>query len=371
MSKFLKSKFSPSFWNCQNTWLKKRLFCAASINFAYCYYMKYFFIIFILSLCLITCVFDPKSKDTSNLEGNSASKILASQIQFDENLAHQYIQTQVDFGPRVPSTTQHAACASWILQKLIEVSDTAYFQEFETVTYDGKKHKGKNIIAKINPKNSQRIQLSAHWDTRPIADRDSKNQTQPILGANDAASGVGVILSLLSSIKKQPVGLGIDIVLFDIEDYGQPENSGYPPMENSWCLGSQYWSKNVGTQTLPRWGILLDMVGGKDATFYQEEISMLYAANLVSRVWENAATLGYQKYFITEKMGTIQDDHLYVNTLANIPMIDIIHYQNSKNTFADYWHTHNDNMSSVDKNTLKAIGSVILYTIYKENNISI
>jgi hypothetical protein len=324
--------------------------------------------IFLLSLSLFhSCQFFSSKEEASSATDSSVQPIETSYLNFDENLAYQYIDKQVSFGPRVPSTTGHNACADWILTALKERTDTAYFQEFESITYDSKKHKGRNIIAKLNPKNPNRILLCAHWDTRPIADHDPKNPSGPILGANDAGSGVGVILALLKNFKEKPITLGIDIVFFDLEDYGQPENSGFTPMNNSWCLGSQYWAKSTKHEFLPRWGILLDMVGGKDATFLKEETSMNYASNLVNRVWNHGQKLGFEKHFLSEPSSGLIDDHLFVNTLAGIPTIDIIHYKLNNGGFADYWHTHDDNMSSVDKSTLKAVGKTLLYTIYEED----
>ena len=163
--------------------------------------------------------------------------------------------------------------------------------------------------------------------------------------------------------------MGIDIVFFDIEDYGQPQNSEFLPMEHSWCLGSQFWGKNYKDAIRPRWGILLDMVGGSNATFLKEELSMQYASNLQNRIWNNAESLGFKSTFIPEAMGTIEDDHLYVNTLTGIPTVDIIHYKQNNGGFADYWHTHDDNLTSVDKKTLKSVGSTVLYTIIEEAKI--
>lgn len=299
---------------------------------------------------------------------NQSDQISASTIKspvFDESKAYQYIEKQVSFGPRVPSSSGNIACASWLLETMKKTADTAYFQEFEAITYDGKKHLSKNIIAKINPTNPHRILLSAHWDTRPIADQDTKDQNKPILGANDGGSGVGVLLAIMDAVKTQKLSLGIDIILWDIEDYGQPENSEFLPMEHSYCLGSQYWAKNF-SGIAPRFGVNLDMVGGKNATFQKESISMLYASNLVQRVWGIAEQLGYSNYFISKDGSSITDDHFYVNTLARIPMIDVIHTDSEKG-FADYWHTHNDNMGSVDKNTLKAVGQTMLQLIYEED----
>lgn len=330
--------------------------------------MNRFFIgLVLVFLVLQSCQHTKSDEPTSAQSDNAAPSIDPEFLNFNEHLAYDYIDKQVSFGPRMPSSKGHEACAQWILTTLASYTDTSYFQYFDATTYDGKKHKGKNIIGKINPKNPNRILLCAHWDTRPIADHDPKNPTEPILGANDAGSGVGVILALLKNIKEKPIVLGIDIVFFDLEDYGQPENSGLPPMEKSWCLGSQYWAQNTQHSALPKWGILLDMVGGKDATFLKEETSMNYAGQLLNRVWVNGQKLGYEKHFLSEPMGAITDDHLYVNTLAGIPTIDIIHYKLHNGGFADYWHTHDDNMASVDKSTLKAVGRTLLYTMYEED----
>jgi glutaminyl-peptide cyclotransferase len=290
-------------------------------------------------------------------------------LKFDENLAYSYIEKQVSFGPRVPSTDQHAACAEWIIAEMKGLADTVYMQEFDAVTYDGKKHKGKNILAKLNPSNPNRIQLAAHWDTRPIADQDASNQLSPILGADDAGSGVGIILSLIRTLKEKNVSIGVDIVFFDIEDYGQPQKSGLPPMEHSWCLGSQYWGKNYKELNRPRWGVLLDMAGAKGATFSKEEISMLYAPNLVNRIWNIASGLGYESVFRESIMGTIEDDHLYMNTLAAIPTVDIINYRAEQNRFGDHWHTHRDNLEVIDKKTLKIVGNVLEQLILEEDSI--
>ncbi|MBL7788456.1 MAG: M28 family peptidase [Chitinophagales bacterium] len=327
-------------------------------------YLYFLLFIFLFNSCQF---FKSKEEESQAQTDNAPPSIESTYLNFDENLAYNYIDKQVSFGPRVPSSSGHKACAAWILSTLKELADTAYYQEFDAITYDSKKHKGKNIIAKLNPRNPNRILLCAHWDTRPIADHDPKNPTGPILGANDAGSGVGVILALLKNFKEKPITLGVDIVFFDLEDYGQPENSGLPPMNESWCLGSQYWGKNTKHEFLPRWGILLDMVGGKDATFLKEETSMNYASNLLNRVWNHGQRLGYDKHFLSEPMGAITDDHLYVNKLAGIPTIDIIHYKLNNGGFADYWHTHDDNMGSVDKSTLKAVGRTLLYTIYEED----
>lgn len=328
--------------------------------------MRPLLVILLLSGLFYSC----KQNKSSDSDENQAGVLeLKESLQFDANLAYGYVQKQIAFGPRVPSTKAHELCAEWIIKELKSSTDTVYYQEFSTTTYDGKTHQGKNIMAKLNPTNINRVLLSAHWDSRHIADKDRTKTDQPILGADDGGSGVAVILALMQSLQKNNPKLGIDIVFFDIEDYGQPENSGLPPMEGSWCLGSQYWAGHYSEGIRPRWGILLDMVGAKGATFPKEEISMLYASHLVSDIWEVARQLGYSSIFIPENMGSIQDDHMYINTLAQIPTVDILGYNVRANAFGRHHHTHMDNMSIMDKTTLLAVGRVLEYFILKEEKI--
>ena len=159
-----------------------------------------------------------------------------------------------------------------------------------------------------------------------------------------------------------------DIILFDAEDYGQPENSNYPLMQDSWCLGSQYWSKNPHKQNyFARYGILLDMVGAKDATFRHEQISFYYGSSILQKVWRKANRLGFGEYFVFENAKQIMDDHYYVNTITGIPTIDIIEYDPStESNFNKHWHTHKDDMDNIDKETLNAVGQTVLDVIYHE-----
>jgi Zn-dependent M28 family amino/carboxypeptidase len=226
----------------------------------------------------------------------------------------------------------------------------------------------KNIIASFSPEKNNRVALFAHWDSRHIADHDTENQSSPILGANDGGSGVGVLIELARQFSKKNPKIGVDIILFDAEDYGQPENSNYPLMQDSWCLGSQYWSKNPHKANyFARYGILLDMVGAKDATFRHEQISFYYASSILQKVWRKANRLGFGKYFVFENAQQIVDDHLYVNQITGIPTIDIIEYDPAtESNFNKHWHTHRDDMGNIDKETLNAVGQTVLDVIYHE-----
>jgi Zn-dependent M28 family amino/carboxypeptidase len=287
---------------------------------------------------------------------------------FDEKSAFEFVKKQVDFGPRVPNTKGHKACGKYLVEQLKNFADTVYEQNVILTAFDDTKLQSKNIIASFNPSNNNRILLAAHWDTRPFADQDSEKQNEPILGANDGASGVGVLLEVANVLKAKKPNIGVDIILFDSEDYGQPSNSKLPQKENTYCLGSQYWAKNKHLPNyIAKFGILLDMVGAEGAYFTQEGVSVQYANSVTQKVWKKGIEAGYSSYFSFEKTHPITDDHFYINTLANIPTVDIIHYDYStESNFPKTWHTHNDKLENIDKNSLKAVGQTLLQVIYSE-----
>ena len=209
----------------------------------------------------------------------------------------------------------------------------------------------------------------AHWDCRPYADYDEeKYHHTAIDGANDGASGVGVLLEIARQIKKQSPAIGIDIAFFDAEDYGIPEFYQGNYKADTWCLGSQYWSRIPHVADYKaRYGILLDMVGGKNATFYYERYSQRTANNVMKKIWNTAHKIGYGNMFIKENGGEVTDDHIYVNRYRQIPCVDIIHYDTNSNTgFNPTWHTIDDNMDNIDRATLQAVGQTVLQVIYNE-----
>ncbi len=289
--------------------------------------------------------------------------------EFNADSAYHFVKDQVDFGPRVPGTQAHNQCAAYLSNTLKRFADTVIIQEFKTRTFDKKTFNGKNIIASFNPQNKNRILLAAHWDSRPFADHDQdpENHNTPIDGANDGASGVGVLLEIARQFNMHNPGIGVDIILFDLEDYGQPEGI-QTHAENDWALGSQYWSK---TPHIPgyraRYGILLDMVGASDAIFTREGTSRYYASPILSKVWNIALGLGFGNYFSNEETTAILDDHVYINRNARIPTIDIIHHDNKTYSgFFEHWHTVNDTMENIDPATLNVVGQVVLTVVYRE-----
>lgn len=288
-------------------------------------------------------------------------------VTFDADSAYSYIEKQVSFGPRVPNTPAHTLCADYLAAELERHGAKIYVQEAVLTAYNGDKLNAKNIIGAFNPEKTRRILLFAHWDSRPYADHDpdEANHRKPIDGADDGGSGVGVLLEIARQIKKNDPGIGIDIIFFDAEDYGTPEFvKDYK--SDTWCLGSQFWAKNPHVPNYrAEYGILLDMVGSRGATFYKEQISVQYAARYVEKVWSTARELGYGKYFINAPGGAVTDDHQYVIQGLRIPCLDIINYAPDRPTgFGVYWHTQDDTMENIDRETLKAVGETVLTVIY-------
>lgn len=280
---------------------------------------------------------------------------------FDADSAYSYVKAQVDLGPRVPGTAAHAKCADHLVAQLKAFGFEVMVQTGTVQTFDKKQFTLKNIIASYKPEAQSRILISSHWDTRPWADEDTKNTDKPFDGANDGASGVGVALEIARQLHLFPANVGVDIVLFDLEDYGTSGN------DNSWCLGSQYWANNPHKPNyFANFGILLDMVGGPNAIFPKEGNSVELASFAVDKVWKAANNIGYGNYFVPQTKDFVGvDDHIYINK-GGVPCIDIIEYNQISGGFGDYHHTHQDNMSLIDKNTLKAVGQTLLEVIYNE-----
>ena len=317
------------------------------------------------SLMLSCCGQKNTTKEEASTPDDTDKRIEAPT--FNADSAYAYIERQVVFGPRVPNTEAHQRCADYLAGELERHGAKVYVQEAVLTAYNGEKLKAQNIIGAYQPEKSRRILLFAHWDSRPYADHDSDeaNHRKPIDGADDGGSGVGVLLEIARQIQAKAPAIGIDIVFFDAEDYGTPEFvDEYKP--DTWCLGSQFWAKNPHVPNYnAEFGILLDMVGSRGATFYKEGTSVQYAARYVEKVWAAARELGYGKYFINAQGGTIVDDHQYVIQGLRIPCLDIINYDpDTRSGFGAYWHTQNDTMENIDRETLKAVGETVLSVIY-------
>ena len=300
----------------------------------------------------------------------AASQATLPPVAFDADSAYSYVAGQVAFGPRVPGTDAHHDCVQYIGRTLERLGATVEIQTGEVQRYDGQWQHVANICAHLPADSAyaqrQAVLLCAHYDSRPWADQE-EDYTQrriPIPGANDGASGVGVLMEVVRqwaqlSERKRPV----EIVLFDCEDMGTPAFYTGQQLPHTWCLGAQLWARSHQKSEI-EFGILLDMVGDPNASFPREHYSEQYAKKYVDKIWHAAEQLGFSHRFVSSKAYPITDDHYYVNTIAKIPCVDIIHYQpNSETGFAWWWHTQKDDMSNISPNTLQEVGKVIMTII--------
>lgn len=287
---------------------------------------------------------------------------------FNQDSAYAFIAQQVAFGPRVPNTEAHKKAAVYLSGKLKSYNLSVTEQKGEVRAFNGKTLNIINIIGEYKPELKNRVMLFAHWDSRPFADQDQVNRDVPIDGANDGGSGVGVLLEIARQLQILQPEIGVDIFFFDAEDYGQPSDDIRKRQSGTWCLGSQYWAVNPHKPNYtPNFGILLDMVGAANARFTKEAISMYYAPHIADKVWDIAGRLGHSKHFSMQHTSHVgEDDHLYINKISKIPSIDIIQYDPSTRAFAPHWHTHDDNLSIIDKSTLGAVGETVLATLLEE-----
>ena len=334
--------------------------------------MNRLFIILLIAtlIALTSCGNAPEKRDNTAKEIKNIVEKEVYVPSFDADSAYYFVKRQVDFGSRVPNTSASKACAQYLKNTLTRFCDTVVIQDFKTYSFDKTILNGQNIAGSFNPDKQKRVFLAAHWDSRPFADNDPdpKNHKTPIPGANDGASGVGVLLEIARQMALSRPNIGVDIIFFDLEDYGAPQNAQNHE-NDTWGLGSQYWSK---TPHVPNYkaayGILLDMVGDPQARFPIEAFSNYYANKIVKKVWDMAEKIGYGAYFQKTEGAHITDDHYYINKIANIPTIDIIHLRpDSQNgSFVDYWHTLKDDMSNISPETLKVVGDVVLNVVYNE-----
>ena len=279
----------------------------------------------------------------------------------------------MSFGPRVPNSDAHMQCAIWLIEQLRACGAEVELQKGTMPDFRGHDQQIYNIIGHFStPKvaNRAHILLAAHYDTRPWCDEEPINADRyyNVPGANDGASGVGVLLEVARQLGIRQADSSlyspIDIIFFDVEDMGTPHF--YTGMERSdtWCLGSQMWAREYSRQDSAvsyQYGILLDMVGDPKAVFPLEYYSTQYAQSYQQQIWRAADKLGYNTLFSTQQAYPIVDDHMYINTIAGIPCVDIIHYEmRSETGFPKWWHTRQDDMQNISQQTLQAVGEVVM-----------
>ena len=328
--------------------------------------MKRLVLIAACLLVLAGCKNNPTDSDTSACPSTPSTDYSQVVIpEFSADSAYTYVEKQLSFGNRIPGSNSWERCATWLTAQMGRFCDTVIVQDFRAVLWDGSAVPGKNIIGQLNPKADKRILLAAHWDSRQWADHDpaEANQHKPVPGANDGASGVAVLIEMARIMNAMPPTVGVDFILFDIEDQGGAEWSGIHD-ETEWCKGSQHWAAN---RHMPfasyTYGMLFDMVGTHHPRFTKEGISRYFAPGLTDNLWAAAASLGHSNIFVDENTPEILDDHYFVNNIAHIPTVDIV--QNSGTTsFFEHWHTVSDDINSVSKETLRIVANVAMKTVY-------
>ena len=324
--------------------------------------MKVIFLSFLLllSVALTGC----KNQNQASA-GQDTDTIAITQVQFDADSAYASVVAQCDFGPRVPGSAAHDRCGDYIVDRFKALGLSVSEQRTDQKAWDGKVLHTRNIIAAYRPELADRIIICTHWESRPWADADpdSSLHRQPVMAANDGASGVAVMLEVARKLEELKPELGIDFICFDSEDYGMPYWADTDDVADGsdWCLGSQYWAAHPHVPGYKaRFGILLDMVGGRDARFCFEGISMRYASEVMVHVWDAAGRAGASQLFLAEQGGYAQDDHVPMNEVAGIPTIDIIPYVEGEHTFGATWHTTQDTPENISRETLKGVGQTLL-----------
>lgn len=305
------------------------------------------------------------------ITGQTSSVEAVTVPPFNADSAFSYVKAQTDFGPRVPNTAAHKACAQWLADKLRGFGAETIVQDIEVTAFDGTLIKGFNIIGQYKPELRKRVIICSHWDSRPWADNDpdKANRKTPVDAANDGASGVAVILEIARQMQMLQPEIGVDCIFLDAEDWGPGSDWKGSERAEMWGLGTQYWARRMHRQDYnARFAILLDMVGGQDAVFYREAYSVHYAPAVVDKVWNAAAVTGNGRLFSNEVSGYVTDDHVFINTIAKIPAVDIIpHYPDCRqSSFGPTWHTVSDNLEHIDRATLQAVGQTVMYVIYNE-----
>jgi glutaminyl-peptide cyclotransferase len=296
--------------------------------------------------------------ENSRPERPSSSQTPAAKIivpVFNDQTAFSYLKAQTDFGPRNPNSIGHQKCLEYLANELSRNADRVTRQDFVHHGYGGEILKLTNIFGTFNSSAPDRILLLAHWDTRPRSDeeKDPAKRNQPILGANDGASGVAVLMEVASLLKQTPPRIGVDVLFVDGEDYGTSHDL------ESYFLGTRYFMKVKSENYRPRFAVLLDMVGYKDLQIPMEQSSATYAPEIVERIWSTAENLGITQ-FVNIPGEQIEDDHTPLNE-GGVPAVDIIDFQ------YPYWHTTQDTPDKCSAESLGAVGKVLLHVIYAES----
>lgn len=332
-----------------------------------------------IALCLAATLLAPACSAGSGTSPAPAGAAQPAQQHalpaFDADTALVLAARQMEFGPRVPGTAAHEACRAWMTERLRAYGAEVREQQATVTAYDGTRLEATNVMASYRPEARERVLLVAHWDSRHMADEDPRpeRRQEGVPAANDGASGVAVLMELartagrcMADSTMPAPRMGIDILLVDAEDYGAPDTWMGRHREEDWALGTQAWARQARAEGyVASYGILLDMVGAPDATFYREYYSDRFAPQVVDMVWSTAQQMGYGTLFVNEEGPAITDDHVFVSRLARIPTIDIIDTrQHEGRAFYPYWHTTDDTIDKLSAETLGRVGRVLVALLW-------
>ena len=288
-------------------------------------------------------------------------------LEFCADSAMKFVEAQCNFGARTPGSAAHDQCAAYIADAFRAYGLSVSEQRMTLQGWDGKTFPCVNITAAYKPELQARVVIASHWDSRPWADNDadSAKHRQPVMAANDGASGVAVMLELARQISTLNPAVGVDFVCFDAEDYGAPYWGKQAEDGSDWCLGSRYWAQNLPEGYRPRYGVLLDMVGGADTFFSYEYYSRQYASDVMARLWSCALSDEAKSLFKSEDGTAVMDDHVPMNQIAHIPTVDVIGHTGQG--FSSTWHTTTDIPQNISARHLKAVGQTLMQMLFEEN----
>ena len=326
------------------------------------------YILFAVLACMLTACGGRSGRNI----GGPDTITLAPCPTFNADTCMKYIQEQCNFGPRVTGSKEAEQCRQYLVEQFRRFGAVVEEQQADVTLWDGKVLPACNIIAKLNPDNTDRIIICAHWDSRPWADNDEdeKNHRTPVMAANDGASGVAMMMEICRLLQQNPIKVGIDFICFDAEDMGTPQwAETEESTSDTWCLGSKFWAERAREEGYhARYGVLLDMVGGRGSVFPIEKVSQDYAEPIASLMVRLGNQIGYGHYFPLDKEGGyLMDDHVNVNRIARIPCIDIVpNFTDGPSSFGPTWHTVNDTPENIDVNVLEAVGQTLTQLIYNE-----
>lgn len=308
-------------------------------------------------------------KQNQQVDATLPEPKMETKADFNADSAFNLVKKQCDMGPRTPRSPGHSRCEQFIINKLKSYgADTVVSQKGYVKAFTGESLPLHNILGRFNAKAPRRILIFAHYDTRPWADHedDESLHSTPIPGANDGGSGVAVLLEMARHINELNPSIGVDLLFTDVEDYGNSD--GFEDQSYTWGLGAQYFANHLpySRDSLPIYGIGVDMVGGKNATFRKGYYSDQYAPTINNKVWNIAEQSGYKDRFVDQRGGGIVDDFLFINE-GGIPSINIIEAHNPETgSFPATWHTLKDDINHIDPQSLKAVGQTLLNLISVE-----